>query len=98
MNPMSRDEVNQRLSEAIAADPGLRDRLISDPRTVLASIVGIEIPDFVNVTVHEESLSDIHLVLGSQAPVLGEEDLQLVSGGWNSPNGRTSHCGTNCGT
>lgn len=98
MSPLNRAEVDERLAQALADDPGLREQLEADPRSVLSSITGISIPDFVEVTVHQESLTDIHLVLNSPIQVLSEEDLQLVSGGWN-PNGRTSHCGTDsCGS
>lgn len=95
MASMSREEVNMALAEAIAADPGLRERLIADPRAVLGTITGLDIPEFINVTVHEESLTDIHLVLSAPTSDLTEEDLQLVAGGWNP--GPPSMCGTSCG-
>lgn len=96
MSAKSRSEINDQIAQAIANDPALRERLLSDPRAVLAEIAGIDIPDFVNVTVHEETLTDIHLVIGASMQEISEEDLELVSGGWN-PTGKSSKCGGSCG-
>lgn len=81
MNP-TRASVDVLIAERITADPRFRDTLLADPRTALATLTGIEIPDAVTVTVHEESPADIHLVLPS-ANGLSDADLELVGGGWD---------------
>jgi hypothetical protein len=49
----------------------------------------MEIPEQVSVQVHEESLSQIHLVLPPSGDQLSDADLEMASGGlcWtNCPN------------
>ena len=78
------------IQERLATDPSFRAALVSDPRAAVAELVGVDIPDQVTVTVHEESLTSIHLVLPSAnaAGELADDDLELVGGGmcWG-------HCG-----
>ena len=76
----TRTEVEAVLAERIAADPAFRDALLADPRGVISGIVGFDIPPNVQVVLHEESLTQIHLTIPS-SDVLADEDLELVAGG-----------------
>ena len=80
MSNPTRAEVEAAVAARIEADPGFRERLLDDPRAVLAEVLGYELPDVVNVTVHEESLTDIHLTIPT-AGDLADADLELVAGG-----------------
>lgn len=78
----TRAEVDALVREKLAADPSFREALLADPRAALSELVGTPIPEIVNITVHEESLTSVHLVLPSQpAAELSEDDLELVAGG-----------------
>ena len=82
-NPMAvptRSQVEAIIAERIAADPAFRDTLLADPRTVLSEIIGIDLPDTVQVVLHEESLTQIHLTVPSSEN-LSDADLELVAGG-----------------
>lgn len=84
----TRPEVEAMLAERIAADPAFRDALLADPRGVLSDMVGFPVPDSVEVVLHEESLTQIHLSIPSLQP-LTDEDLELVAGGgacWGNQN------------
>lgn len=90
MSVPTRADVDRIVSEKLAADPTFRDALLADPRAALSEVAGIEIPAFVTIAVHEESLTDIHLVIpAATGDEIAEDDLELVAGG--------GACWDNCG-
>jgi hypothetical protein len=76
----TRAEVEAIIAERTAADPAFRDTLLADPRAVLSEVVGFDIPETVQVVLHEESLTQIHLTVPSSES-LSDADLELVDGG-----------------
>ena len=76
----TRSEVEAIIAERIAADPGFRETLIANPQAVLSEVIGLDIPDNVQIVLHEESLTQIHLVMPA-AEALNDADLELASGG-----------------
>lgn len=90
MSIPTRTEVDRMVSEKLAADPAFREALLADPRAALSEASGVQIPDFVTVSVHEESLTDVHLVIpAASGDEIAEDDLELVAGG--------GACWDNCG-
>jgi len=88
----TRSEVEAIIAERIAADPAFRDALLADPRAVLSAVVGFDIPESVQVELHEESLTQIHLTIPA-TETLSDADLELVAGaGWGH-----SGCNRNVG-
>ncbi|MFM8774888.1 MAG: NHLP leader peptide family RiPP precursor [Actinomycetota bacterium] len=84
----TRSEVEAILAERIAADPAFRDALLADPRGVVGEVIGFNVPETVQVVLHEESLTQIHLTIPS-AEDLSDADLELVAGGsncWSNTN------------
>jgi hypothetical protein len=76
----TRAEVEAIIAERIAADPAFRETLWADPRAVLCEVIGFDIPETVQVVLHEESLTQIHLTIPS-IDALSDADLELVAGG-----------------
>ena len=92
----TRTEVEAVLAERIAADPAFRDALLADPRGVVSGVVGFDIPETVQVVLHEESLTQIHLTI-PPSEVLDDIDLELVAGGGMCWSNCESPCATACG-
>lgn len=65
----------RRIASNALDDDAYRQRLVSDPATVLKE-EGLQVPDGVQVTVHENSADHIHLVLPT-----GIKDEQQLSPG-----------------
>ena len=81
MEMMSRAEAEQRIRDKAESDEDFRAQLKSDPRSALSAELGVEIPDEVTVHVHEESVSEVHLVLPPANEDLSDAELEMVSGG-----------------
>jgi hypothetical protein len=78
----TRAEFNALLRDRLASDPHFRDLLITDPRAALSQLAGLDLPEFINITVHEESLTDVHIVIpAASSDELAEEDLEMTAGG-----------------
>jgi hypothetical protein len=78
----TRQDIDNTIRERLESEPGFRERLTSDPRGVLSEIVGMPLPDSVAVTLHEETLTDVHIVIpAADSDELSDNDLELVAGG-----------------
>ncbi|MDQ1249360.1 MAG: hypothetical protein QG597_3735 [Actinomycetota bacterium] len=92
----TRAELDTLLRDRLASDPDFRAAVLADPRAAISELVGVQIPDLVTVTVHEESLTDVHVVLPAGARSSGEideDDLELVAGGVCWANCEAQMCG-----
>jgi hypothetical protein len=91
---MKRDEFEARIVKKAWEDPPYRQRLLANPRAVVSEELakikeGVSVPANVKVTVLEEKVDQIYLVI----PVnprevtgkLGDKELQGVAGGTGGP-------------
>jgi Nitrile hydratase, alpha chain len=83
---MNRHEIETRLIEQASADPAFRQRLLADPKSALAELLGVALPPGMTVTVLEEQPGQHILVLPPAQPepdALPMDDLELalVGGG-----------------
>ena len=77
---MTRADVEQLLLSRASADDDFRALLLADPHKALRDATGIEMPEEINLTVHEEDSASFHLVLPA-ADRLTAGELAAVAGG-----------------
>lgn len=80
MTMPSRGQVDRVIRERLDEDPAFRERLLRDPKGTLASVFSIDVPEGMEVFVHEDTPSEVHLVIPGSAE-LSDRDLEMVSGG-----------------
>lgn len=79
---VNRREALAAITQRITDDPAYRQRLLDDPRAAVGEALGVNIPDTVRITVLEDSLTQVHLVLpAADNSPLTDADLELVAGG-----------------
>ncbi len=84
MVDMSRGEINDLIAGFAAKDTDYKRALLSNPKKVVALQLGQDLPDSLNVTVHEDSADMIHMVLPyvpQEGAELSDADLEMVAGG-----------------
>lgn len=80
MQAFDRAEVIAEIRERADSDAVFRARLVEDPSAAVSDILGMSVPETVRFTVHQETSTDIHLVIPVTAN-LDDADLELVAGG-----------------
>jgi hypothetical protein len=92
MKSFDRAEILGTVRDRAASDPAFRSQLLEDPAAVMSDLLGMPMPTGVRISVHEESPTDIHLVIPAVSN-LDDADLELVAGGdWVS-----DHTSCSCG-
>lgn len=76
----SAEEMQSHLVEKAAQNAEFRSQLLSDPKSIFAQEFGIEIPDSIQVQVHQNDLQNVHISLPPQSEMT-EEQLEAVSAG-----------------
>ncbi|MCY3770244.1 MAG: NHLP leader peptide family RiPP precursor [Gammaproteobacteria bacterium] len=76
----SAEQMQSQLINKSVQDADFRNRLISDPKSTIGQEFGIDIPDNMEIQVHESDLQTVHIALPPQ-PELTEEQLEAVSAG-----------------
>jgi hypothetical protein len=84
MKSFDRAEILGTVRDRADSDPAFRSQLLSNPVAVMSDLLGMPLPTGVRISVHEESPTDIHLVIPAVSN-LDDVDLELVAGGtdWN---------------
>lgn len=86
---LPRDDALNRILDRATADPGFRETMLRDPKAAISTLLGIELPTALEVVVHEETPSRLHIVLPPAGDALDDASLEAVSGGtadWNNLN------------
>lgn len=72
--------------DRVEADPAFLDFLVSDPHGAITDILGVFVPPSVEIVLHEQTQTEINLVLPFRAPrtvggELSDDELEAVGGG-----------------
>lgn len=81
MAEQSRSEFEQRLMEFMEEHPEFREKLQQDPKAAIAQFLGAELPEDLNIVVHEEDESTLHFVLPPAGDQLSAAEMSSMSGG-----------------
>ncbi|HYG87656.1 MAG TPA: hypothetical protein VD978_15460 [Azospirillum sp.] len=74
-----RAEVEAKIAQRLAEDPGLRSRLKADPRGTLAAEFKIVLAPTVSVALHEDTAQELHIIVPpaperpTTAPPVGDD-------------------------
>jgi hypothetical protein len=92
MSDTNREQLLRSIQERASQDPEFRAQLLSQPRVALGEMLDIQIPEAVNISVYEETPTDVHFVIPADSH-LDEEDLELVAGGvWQGSPTTSCRC------
>ena len=87
------DEALRQIVARAQEDAGFRDQLKADPRAALKTLLGIEIPSVMTVSVLEDTATHLHIVLPADDRLndgaLEDAALEMVAGGAWHPFQRT---------
>ena len=78
---MTASELRDRLIAQAGEDDEFRARLLADPKATLREDYGLDLPENLNLHVHEDDLTTAHLVL-PRSKKLTEAELQAASGAY----------------
>lgn len=78
---MTASELRDRLIAQAGEDDEFRARLLADPKATLREDYGLDLPESLNLHVHEDDLTTAHLVL-PRSKKLTEAELQAASGAY----------------
>ena len=79
--PITASELRDQLIAEAGEDDEFRGRLLADPKATLREEYGLDLPENLNLHVHEENLTTAHLVL-PRSKKLTEAELQAASGAY----------------
>ena len=81
--PKQQENVEARLIAKAWKDEAFNQALINDPKGTIEKEFGKKVPDAINIQVHEQTESTLHLVLPPkpQEGELSDEELQKAAGG-----------------
>jgi Nitrile hydratase, alpha chain len=78
--PTGRPEIERRIIARAQSDPEFRERLISDPRAALGELLGVEVPERIEVQVVQERPDLMCIVLPVNLSGMGHDAIWAMIG------------------
>ncbi len=76
----SAEDMRRHLTEKAVEDLAFREQLVSDPKGAIQQEFGIQVPDNIEIRVHETDMHTLHLSL-PPGPNLNEDQLETIAAG-----------------
>lgn len=75
----SAEDMRRQVTDRAISDNDFRSLLVSNPRDAISQELGVDLPEDVEIVVHESNANTLHLAL----PVteIGEEQLEAIAAG-----------------
>ena len=67
-----RQQLEVHLARRAKADPAFRENLLADPKRTIEAEIGMRFPEALRVTVHEEKVNHLHVVLPVEILTAGD--------------------------
>ncbi|MCE2437406.1 MAG: NHLP leader peptide family RiPP precursor [Pseudomonadales bacterium] len=77
---ISLNELRNEIIERATTDAEFRQRLVADPRSLLGTEFGVQLPDEFELRIHEDTFELANVVLPPMGR-LGDDELEAVVGG-----------------
>lgn len=74
-------QIEEQLRSRADEDAAFRTRLVDDPRGAIEEATGLKVPEGFSVHVHEESATDLHLVLPPAGGEISGVEMREAAGG-----------------
>ena len=82
MTQMTQAEMQSKIIAKAQAEPEFRSQLLADPKATIEGLSGSELPEAINIQVHEDSATSFHLVLPPSGKLAEEELAAVFAGNW----------------
>ena len=82
MTQMTQAEMQDKLIARAQAEPEFRSQLVADPKATIEGVIGSELPEAINIEVHEDSATSFHLVLPPSGKLTEDELATVFAGNW----------------
>ena len=77
-------EIEPRIQAKAAEDESFRAQLIADPKAAISGVFGINLPEWFDIRVHQNTATTRHLILPPSG-LLAESELEMAAGGAGAP-------------
>ncbi|MCY4265315.1 MAG: NHLP leader peptide family RiPP precursor [Gammaproteobacteria bacterium] len=75
----SADDMRRQITDKAISDDEFRSQLLSDPKAAISQELGVEVPEGLDIKIHESDMNTLHLALPSTD--LNEEQLEAIAAG-----------------
>ena len=87
MTQMTQAEMQSKLITKAQTEPEFRSQLLADPKAAIEGLIGSQIPEAINIQVHEDNATSFHLVLPPNGKLTEDELATVFAGDWLSDFG-----------